>query len=150
MQKLLWPIKLLIVIGVFWPNIAVSPGLATRPDVTPMECAGSLELWGRYVPSQLKLSSCQVESGQLEVLVVRYTVKGADVTEVEKILRQKFRMGKLRFICCGWTTDYQKGFYRDKSGHYYEVTMSSPETIEQNLRRIPEFEVKVQKYLTEP
>jgi Domian of unknown function (DUF4952) len=150
MQKLLWPIKLLIVIGVFWPTITVGSGFATRPDVTLLECAESLEIWDRHAPPQLKLSSCQVESGQLEVLVVRYTVKGADVTKVEKILRQKFRMGKLRFVCCGWTTDYQKGFYRDKSGYYYEVTMSSPETVEQNLHRIPEFEVTVQKYLTEP
>lgn len=134
---------------ILWPTGGQSFSMATRPDVTQAECAKSSKVW-RQPPKELKLTSCKVESGQLEILVVRYTLKGLDAAKVEKILRQRFQMGKLRFVCCGWGSQNKSGSYKDADGYNYHISMYSSETIEMNWRKIPEFEVVIKKYLTEP
>jgi Domian of unknown function (DUF4952) len=149
MKKLVWPLKLLIMLGIFWPTGGQSFSLATRPNVTEAECAEYSKVWWQP-PKELKLISCQLESGQLEILVVRYAVKGVDAAKVEKMLRQRFRMGKLRFVCCGWGSQNKTGSYKDADGYNYDISMYSGETIEMNWRKIPEFEVVIKKYLTEP
>jgi Domian of unknown function (DUF4952) len=148
-KKLFWSLKLLIMLGILWPIGGQSFSLATRPDVSQADCAKSSKVW-RQPPKELKLTSCQVESGQLEILVVRYVVKGVDAAKVEKMLRQRFGMGKLRFVCCGWGSQNKKGSYRDQDGYNYDISMNSGETVEMNWRKIPEFEVVVSKFLTEP
>lgn len=149
MKKLVWPLKLLIMLGIFWPTGGQSFSLATRPDVTEAECAEYSKVW-RQPPKELTLTSCKLESDQLEILIVRYAVKGVDAANVEKILRQKFRMGKVRFVCCGWGSQNKSGSYQDQDGYRYDISMSSGETLEMNWRKIPKFEVVVNKYLTEP
>jgi Domian of unknown function (DUF4952) len=148
-KKLFWPLKLLIMIGILWPTGGQSFSLATHPNVSQADCAKSSKVW-RQPPKEFKLSSCQVESGQLEILVLRYAVKGVDAAKVEKMLRQRFGMGKLRFVCCGWEPQNKNGHYKDKDGYNYRIAMYSSETLERNWHKIPEFEVVVSKFLTEP
>jgi hypothetical protein len=151
LQQAFGRMKQLTMLVFVWLTMIVSQNLsgATRPDVTQSECAGAIKVW-RQPPKELKLASCQVELGQLEILVVRYTVKGTDAAKVEKMLRQRFGMGKLHFVCCGWEPRNQKGHYKDREGYNYDVSMISDETVEMNWRKIPEFKVVVSKFLTEP
>jgi Domian of unknown function (DUF4952) len=149
MKKLFWLQKLLIMSVIFLPTSSQSFSLATRPDVTLEECAEYSKV--RRLPLKgWKLTSCKLESGQLEILVVRYAVKGVDAAKVEKMLRQRFGMGKLHFVCCGWETRSKEGHYRDHAGYNYDISMYSGETLEKDWRKIPEFVVIVKKFLTEP
>jgi hypothetical protein len=44
----------------------------------------------------------------------------------------------------------QSGQNLNECGYNYEITMYSSEILEMNWRKIPEFEVVVSKFLTEP
>ncbi len=99
---------------------------------------------------ELTLVSCQLSHGQMDTLVATYTVKGSEAHQIERLLQNRFRMGKLRFICCYWDSPEQRGVYRDRDGYQYQIAMNSPETIERDWRKIDRFYVQVTKYLTDP
>ena len=101
-------------------------------------------------PKELKLASCDLEHSQMDLLIANYTVKGTDAAIVEKFLQARFKMGKLRFICCGWEPAGKNGFYKDKDNYSYAISMSSGETIERDWHKIKQFYVTITKYLTDP
>jgi Domian of unknown function (DUF4952) len=157
MNKIRWSLPLLILGNVVWSPMAVgemswlnqrSMLIVTRPDVDPLECRDFLADW-QQKPKELHLFGCPIAPRtQYQSITAKYTVTGTDTAKVEKFLRQKFRMSKLRFVCCGWES--RNGSYRDSAGFYYEIAMTSEETLEKNWRKIPEFHVWVKKYITEP
>ncbi|WP_310418099.1 DUF4952 domain-containing protein [Chamaesiphon sp. OTE_8_metabat_110] len=104
--------------------------------------------WRAQLPKST-LNDCELKHGQLDLLIATYTVKGKDATIVEKLLQQRFQMGKLRFICCGWENPEQPGRYR-RDGDSYQISMFSGETLEKDWRKIDRFYITVTKYLTEP
>jgi Domian of unknown function (DUF4952) len=98
---------------------------------------------------KLILADCELKHGQMDLLIATYTVKGQDAAIVEKLLQQRFQMGKLRFICCGWENPGQNGWYRWDS-YSYQIGMSSGETIERDWNKIDRFYITITKYLTDP
>jgi hypothetical protein len=101
-------------------------------------------------PKELQLASCDLEHRQMDMLIANYTVKGTDAAIVEKFLRARFKMGKLRFVCCGWEPAGKNGVYQDKDNYSYAISMSSGETIEKDWHKIRQFYVVITKYLTDP
>jgi hypothetical protein len=101
-------------------------------------------------PKELKLASCDLKHSQMDLLIANYTLKGTNAAIVEKFLRGKFRMGKLRYVCCGWETADKNGVYQDKDNYSYAIAMSSGETIERDWPKIKQFHVTITKYLTDP
>ncbi|BAZ31143.1 hypothetical protein NIES4074_36150 [Cylindrospermum sp. NIES-4074] len=111
---------------------------------------------------KLQFLDCkETKSLQLNVLELRYKVAGKDAASVENFLHQKFKMSKLRFLCCGWEpvevrenhNSSGHGSYRDQRGYYYEVSMFSGETLvneRRDWKNIPVFYVTVTKFLESP
>jgi hypothetical protein len=96
-----------------------------------------------------------------KALVARYRVTGTDAALVEKFLQQKFKMTKLKFVCCGWEPMISSsqgnlsgdGRYEDQQGFYYKIVMYSQETLineQQFWDKIPFFNIEVTKYLEDP
>lgn len=107
-------------------------------------------------PQELEFLECErTKYFQLDSLVARYRVSGKDAATVESFLQQKFKMSKLKFLCCGWEPvfvmengDYSSGdgSYMDKYGYRYTIDMHSEETLvneRQDWGNIPVFHVKV-------
>ncbi len=113
-------------------------------------CADFLARWSNK-PKELKFTGCQLVRGQqTDQVIYQYTVPGKKATTVEAFLRQRFGMGKLRFICCGWESAGRQGSYQDQNGYYHRIEMASGETIVKNWPQIAKFHVRVVKYLTDP
>jgi Domian of unknown function (DUF4952) len=113
-------------------------------------CKDFLAQW-KNKPKALKFSGCQLaKGGQTDQLIYRYTVSGRNAAATAAFLSQNFRMGKLRFICCGWESAGKHGSYQDPDGYYHDINMASDETLTKNWQRIAKFHVRVVKYLTDP
>jgi hypothetical protein len=129
--------------------ISLTPGrsLGTRPDVDPTQCSDLLADLGKK-PQTIDFVGCPIEpQNQYKSVTALYTLPGTRAKAAELFLRQKFKMGKLRFICCYWGN---RTSYKDPVGYNYEISMVSGETVEKNWRKIPAFEVRVKKYVTDP
>jgi Domian of unknown function (DUF4952) len=120
----------------------------TTADLDPTAC-GFLRQW-QIQRQKLTLTNCQLSHGQMDTLVATYTVKGSEAHQIERLLQNRFQMGKLRLICCYWDSPEQRGVYRDRDGYQYQIAMNSPETLERDWRKIDRFYVQVTKYLTDP
>lgn len=101
-------------------------------------------------PKQLEFLSCKKGFGQV-VLKARYRVKGKNAATVAKFLQQHYKMGKLKFVCCGWETGsvtFAKTILQeDGSNRFYSVIMYSSETLINKQVRwsdIPYFYVEAQ------
>jgi Domian of unknown function (DUF4952) len=128
--------------------------------VTVRSCEDFLEKWKKK-PRELHYLKCQEEkSAQLKVVVAHYTVEGKNAAKVESFLSKNFGMAALGFVCCGWSPRILRdresslpgdGKYFD-NGFRYEVTMLSGETglSRQNWHQLPQFQVRVTKFLEEP
>ncbi len=113
-------------------------------------------------PQELQFLECKpTKHMQLNVLETSYQVPGKDAGEVEKFLQQKFKMSKLRFLCCGWepievikNENYPGyGGYRDSLGYNYQIRMFSGETLinqRQDWKSIPFFYIRVIKFIESP
>ncbi|HLO84488.1 MAG TPA: DUF4952 domain-containing protein [Nostocaceae cyanobacterium] len=114
-------------------------------------------------PKELEFLECKnTESFGLDALEASYRVSGKDAAKIEGFLQQKFKMSKLKFLCCGWEPVFVtenganssgKAYYTDKFGHRYEITMHSGETLvneRQDWQKIPFFYVKVVALLEAP
>jgi hypothetical protein len=120
-----------------------------KASTTPL-CRDFLARW-QNKPKHLKFTGCQlVKGGQIDQVIYRYTIPGKNAAVTETFLRQQFRMGKLRFVCCGWESSGQQGSYQDQDGYYHRIEMSSEETVVKNWSQINKFHVRVVKYLTDP
>lgn len=128
--------------------------------VTVTSCEDFLEKWKKK-PRELHYLKCQNEkSAQLKVVVAHYTVEGKNAAKVESFLSKNFGMAALRFVCCGWSPriarDRESSLPGDgkffDNGFRYEVTMLSGETglSRQNWHQLPQFQVRVTKFLEEP
>jgi hypothetical protein len=121
-------------------------------------CEDFLETWG-LKPAELKFTQCKrIENPQFDRLESSYVVAGADAAGVEKLLQKKFNLAPLRFLCCGWESTSgdanrpSHGSYTDK-GYTFQISMGSDETLlrdRQNWPNIPQFYVRVTKYLGSP
>jgi Domian of unknown function (DUF4952) len=132
-------------------SIAISStgSFATTKGVNPYICTDFLKQWG-YKPKELKFSDCKLKKHiQGDRLVSTYTVSGRNAKSVEKMLHDRFKMGKLHFMCCYWGADDKPGWYRDKNGYGYQILMSSGETLIHDWNQI-EFTVTVTKFLVDP
>jgi hypothetical protein len=123
--------------------------LATTTADLDLTTCDFLKRW-QIQRQELTLTNCQLSHGQMDTLVATYTVKGSEAHQIERLLQNRFQMGKLRFICCGWDSPGRRGVYRDRDGYQYQIAMSSSETLERDWRKIDRFYVQVTKYLTEP
>ncbi|TPN88876.1 DUF4952 domain-containing protein [Aquimarina algicola] len=65
-----------------------------------LECGDLLEKYGEK-PQHLDFISCKEGKGQT-ILVAEYKVEGKYSEEVEEFLIEKYNIGKLEFVCCGW------------------------------------------------
>jgi hypothetical protein len=120
----------------------------TAKGIDPSTC-DFLSQWN-IKPKELKLASCDLKHGQMDLLIATYTVEGTDAAIVEKFLQARFQMGKLRYVCCGWENVGKNGAYRDRDKYSYVIDMSSGETIERDWPKIRQFYVVITKYLTDP
>jgi hypothetical protein len=123
---------------------------ATTKRINTYTCTDFLKQWG-YKPRELKFSDCKLEKhGQGDRLVSTYIVPGRNAKSVENTLQDKFKMGKLHFMCCYWGVEDKPGWYRDKNGYTYEILMtSSTDTLSRDWNQI-EFTVTVTKFLVDP
>ncbi len=129
--------------------ISSTASIATTKRVNTYICTDFLKKWG-YKPKELKFSDCKLKKhAQGDLLVSTYTVSGKNHTIVEKTLQDKFKMGKLHFMCCYWGADDKPGWYRDKNGYGYQILMSSEETLSHDRNQI-KFYVTVTKFLVDP
>jgi Domian of unknown function (DUF4952) len=122
-------------------------------------CEDFLGRWGTK-PVELAFTQCKrIENPQFDRLESSYVVAGADAAKVEKLLQQKFNLAPLRFVCCGWESTSgdanrpSHGSYRDREGYYFQISMGSDETVlrdRKNWPNIPQFHVRVTKYLGSP
>jgi hypothetical protein len=164
-DKILLLSKILAIFSFMWGEIAfVQPQsrLATEylplniqpfdrsERVNPYICTDFLKQWG-YKPKELKFSDCKLKKHpQGDRLVSTYTVPGRNAKSVENTLQDKFKMGKLHFMCCYWGVEDKPGWYRDKNGYNYEILMaSSTDTLSHDWHQI-EFTVTVTKFLVDP
>ena len=120
---------------------------------TPPLCDNFLDKWGKNPPN-LKFVGCGYEKNpQSDRSIAKYTIKGIDAAKIELFLRENFQMAPLKFVCCVWQptasigSDQRYGTYRDRSGYYYQVIMSSGETLERDWHQIPEFHIYVVKFM---
>ena len=74
-----------------------------------LECEDLLQ---RYVEKnqKIKFISCEKRNGQT-ILEAKYKVTGENFEEIEKILVEKYGIGKLKFTCCGWESKNGKNGY---------------------------------------
>jgi hypothetical protein len=80
----------------------------------PTECE---DLWKKYgtVPKGVVFENCQKETGQT-IKRATYKVAGEEAEEVEAFLIEKYGIGKLHFVCCGWESkNGQNGTIRHKA-----------------------------------
>jgi hypothetical protein len=99
-------------------------------EKSKVECG---DLWNIYdeKPIEVEFLECKRGQGQ-EVVAATYKVKGQDIAVVEKLLVEKYGMGKLRFVCCGYEPENGKrGGIRSKKmeninpDFFIEITLSS-------------------------
>jgi Domian of unknown function (DUF4952) len=165
MNKVLLLVKILTISSLMWVEAAFPQprsrstkeylptsiqSISTIERVNPYICTDFLKQWG-YKPKELKFSDCKLEKhGQGDRLVSTYTVPGRNAKSVENTLQDKFKMGKLHFMCCYWGTEDKPGWYRDKNGYTYQILMaSSTDTVSRDWNQI-EFTVTVTKFLVDP
>lgn len=141
------PIVLLLTLGWQLPVI-------DRVNTPPLS-ENFLAKWGKQIP-QLRFTGCKYQANiQSDRVVALYTLKGTEAKTVEGFLMTNFQMAPLKFVCCGWEpislpgSDRRYGTYRDRASYYYEIVMGSGETVERNWQRIPEFQVRVTKFMRE-
>jgi hypothetical protein len=124
----------------------------------PALCQDFLQAWGTK-PQELSFTDCKKTKGiaQTDELVASYTVSGKNATKIERLLVEKYKMPPLLFQCCGWVSTTargdknprNRGFYKDKKGNQYYISMSSEETVVKDWSQIPRFHVRVSIYLGE-
>jgi hypothetical protein len=124
----------------------------------PVSCQDFLQAWGTK-PQELSFTDCKKMKGaaQTDELVASYAVSGKNAAKVERVLVEKYKMPPLLFQCCGWVSTTaqgdknprNRGFYKDKKGEQYYISMSSEETVVKDWSRIPRFYVRVSIYLGE-
>ena len=73
---------------------------AARPASSPDVCGNLLQQYATEPPGVV-FTGCAKGQGQT-VAVASYRVAGAESARVEKFFREKYGMGKLVFVCCGW------------------------------------------------
>ena len=76
---------------------------------TSLECGDLLKKYA-IKPNKVEFVSCKTGIGQT-LLEADYRVLGKDSEEVEKILMEKYGMGELKFVCCGWESENGKNGY---------------------------------------
>jgi len=86
-------------------------------------CCDLLERYAEK-PDKLEFQKCEVCDSSQVVVRAEYVTSGQDSFEVEKFLRKKYGMGKLRWICCGWESPGNYGSFRHK-----EITKINPNFI---------------------
>ena len=79
---------LLLSIWGLWPNNNVS-------------CGDLLSLYDQAAPYSLQFVDCERGTGQT-IVKASYKVSGQNATAIENYLVQKYGMGPLHFVCCGW------------------------------------------------
>ncbi len=78
-----------------------------------LECGDLLERYAEK-PQKLEFVECKAGTGQT-ILEATYKVKGEDSKEIEEFLVQKYGIGNLKFVCCGWeSTNGENGYVDDK------------------------------------
>jgi hypothetical protein len=114
-------------------------------------------------PSMMEFLECKApRKTQVKTLIATYRVTGKDARSAEQFLQQKFKMSKLKFLCCGWDTVSSSGpqgnqpgngRYTDRQGFYHDIEMYSDETLlnnHQDWSKIPFFYIVVTKFLEDP
>lgn len=118
------------------------------PDT--VACSDYLKDWDKK-PARLSYVGCKFDSvAQLQVVKAEYVVSGRDAKSVENAFIQSFKMKPLVFRCCGWEPDQPHANYIDAQKNYYEIHMTSGETLEKNWNAIEFFRVDVIRFLEMP
>ncbi|MFC5045169.1 DUF4952 domain-containing protein [Aquimarina hainanensis] len=93
-----------------------------------LECGDLLEQYGIEL-NKVEFTGCTPGTGQI-ILEADYKVLGKDSGEIERILIEKFGMGKLKFVCCGWEPENGKRGYVDNKqlkainqDYFFEISM---------------------------
>ena len=92
--------------------------------------------------------SCKVHKvGQMH-LEAKYRLSGKHARTVAALLKKKYKMGSLRFMCCGWQATPTGGYNKKVKGVEYDyiIVMYSQESVEKNWGKIPWFYINVTLY----
>jgi len=73
--------------------------LNSNPD-KPIECGDLLARYDEKIPN-VEFIECHKGKDQT-IVETKYKVAGTKAKEVEKILIEKYGLGALKFVCCGW------------------------------------------------
>lgn len=76
---------------------------ATKPEGSPDLLCGDLLQKYAAKPAGLILLGCtKGQAGSQTVVVATYRVSGAKAAAAEKFFHERYGMGNLKFVCCGW------------------------------------------------
>lgn len=128
--------------------VLTSPTSPNKPQV----CQDFLHILQKK-PAYFHFIGCQkTKVSQLDVFEAKYQVKGQDAIQAEQFLQNHFKIGQLKFICCGWELGMADQGHLSTQ-HSTQVSMFSDETTlnqRQDWPQIPYFTVIVQHFLEEP
>ncbi len=74
-------------------------------------CGDLLERFGEK-PDKLEFVECKSVNAPQTIIEAKYRVRGKNSKEVEDFLIEKYGMGELKWVCCGWENN------RGKSGSF--------------------------------
>ena len=99
-------------------------------------------------PAGVEYQSCKVHKGHQLHLRARYRLSGKIARSVASILKKKYKMGDLRFMCCGWQAVPTGGYSRMVKGvdYSYSIVMFSQEGVEKNWSKVAWFYIEVTLY----
>jgi hypothetical protein len=111
----------------------LTAGMQTQRDQQVQQCDNFLARLlpgANYPATQVKYLGCTTISNTETFDRASYQVMAREAIAVEQLLHQKFRMDKMRFVCCGWEVSYNQGGgrYRDRLSNY-TIRMASGETL---------------------
>jgi hypothetical protein len=151
-------LSMLLRLGLGVVAVTILSGCTLKLGQQTPTCGDFFKRWGATPPQVLQFEGCKKEEGQqVDKLIATYWVHGKDAAQVEQYLTTTYQMAPLIFQCCGWVSTYgasqpardREGFYRDKNGHQFDISMASVETVEKDWKKIPRFNVRIETYLGE-
>jgi hypothetical protein len=151
-------LSMVLRLGLVLMAVMMLPACNLKLGQQPPVCGDFLKQWGATPPQALRFEGCKKEEGQqADKLIATYWLSGKDAVQVEQYLVKTYQMAPLIFQWCGWVSTYgasqpardREGFYRDKNGHQFDISMASVETVEKDWKKIPRFNVRIETYLGE-
>lgn len=99
-------------------------------------------------PAGVEFKGCKIHKDHQLHLEAEYRLSGKRARLVAALLKQQFKMGDLRFMCCGWQATPTGSYTKIVKGveYIYIIVMYSHESTEKDWNKIPWFYINVKLY----